>query len=338
MYIAKNLQFLRKREKITQEDLAEKLNVSRQSVSKWETGEAYPETDKLLALCDLFDVSLDGLMRTDLTTDAVDGNNKDDNNIDNIDNISQSTDAGDSGSTKMTDYAVYENHVNKFSRGIAIGVLLIIFGIAVCVALSGYSFVLSGTAGEITSIMGGVSVISFTAVSVFLFVLFGQRNESFKKAHPIVAEPIKPTEIKGFAVNMAALASGILADVVYLIIMTSLIDTQIIKTVNEDMAICYVTAAFLAIFAFIVCGLVYLGIQHNKIAVGEYNKQTAREQHPTQHDKVVGAVCGAVMLTATAVFMLLGFIGDYWHPAWVAFPVGGIICGIINLILNAKNK
>ncbi|MDE7405636.1 MAG: helix-turn-helix domain-containing protein [Clostridiales bacterium] len=337
MYISKNLQFLRKREKITQEDLAEKLNVSRQSVSKWETGEAYPETDKLLALCDLFDVSLDGLMRTDLTDGAAVDNNTNDNNIINndTDSNSQNTSAAEGG-VKATDYAVYEKHINKFSRGIAIGALLIIFGVAVCVALSGYSFILNGTAGEITSIMGGVSVISFTAVSVFLFVLFGQRNESFKKAHPIVAEPIKSTEIKGFAVKMAALASGILVDVVYLIVMTSLIGTNIIKTVNEDMATCYVTASFLAVLAFIIGGLVYLGIQHNKIAVGEYNKQTERQRHPTQRDKVVGAVCGAVMLTATAIFMLLGFIGNYWHPAWVAFPVGGIICGIINLILNAK--
>ncbi len=336
MYIAKNLQYLRKREKITQEDLAEKLNVSRQSVSKWETGEAYPETDKLIALCDLFSVSLDGLMRTDLTEGAIDAGNSNDNN--NIDRISQSSDADENEANAATDYSIYENHINKFSRGIAIGVLLIILGVAACVALSGYSFILSGAAAEITSIMGGVAVILFIAAAAFLLVFFGQRNESFKKNHPIIAEPIAPSEISGFAAKMAALVSGILMDVVYLIVMTSLIGTQIIITINEDMATCYVTSAFLAVLAFIVGGLVYLGIQRSKISVGEYNRQTAREQHPTQGDKITGAICGAVMLTATAVFLLLGFIGNYWHPAWVAFPTGGIICGIIKLILNIKNK
>ncbi|MDE5562701.1 MAG: helix-turn-helix domain-containing protein [Clostridiales bacterium] len=335
MYIAKNLQYLRKREKITQEDLAEKLNVSRQSVSKWETGEAYPETDKLLALCDLFSVSLDGLMRTDLTEGDIEAGNSNDNNIDSI---APSPTADENGANVATDYSIYENHINKFSRGIAIGVLLIILGVAVCVALSGYSFILVGAAAEITSIMGGVAVILFIAVAAFLLVLFGQRNESFKKLHPVVAEPIAPSEISGFAAKMAALVSGVLIDVVYLIIMTSLIGTQIIKTINDDMATCYVTSAFLAVLAFIVGGLVYLGIQRSKISVGEYNRQTAREQHPTQGDKITGAVCGAVMLTATAVFLLLGFIGNYWHPAWVAFPIGGIICGIIKLILNIKNK
>lgn len=67
MAFADNIQYLRKRDKLTQEDLAEKLDVSRQSISKWETGEAFPETEKLLMLCDMFQVNLDILMRGDVT-------------------------------------------------------------------------------------------------------------------------------------------------------------------------------------------------------------------------------------------------------------------------------
>lgn len=63
MNISENLYYLRKRDGITQEELAEKLSVSRQSVSKWETGEAYPETEKLITICEIFNVSLDDLMR-----------------------------------------------------------------------------------------------------------------------------------------------------------------------------------------------------------------------------------------------------------------------------------
>ena len=70
MSFADNLQYLRKKNKITQEELAEELNLSRQSVSKWETGEAYPETDKLIALCDIFGVTLDELLRGDLTKEV----------------------------------------------------------------------------------------------------------------------------------------------------------------------------------------------------------------------------------------------------------------------------
>ena len=66
MSFADNIQFLRRREGMTQEELACRLGVSRQSVSKWETGEAYPETEKILYLCELFSVGMDDLMRGDL--------------------------------------------------------------------------------------------------------------------------------------------------------------------------------------------------------------------------------------------------------------------------------
>ena len=63
-----NLQHLRATRNMTQEQLAMLLGVSRQSVSKWEAEKSYPEMDKLLKLCDLFDCSLDELIKGDLTT------------------------------------------------------------------------------------------------------------------------------------------------------------------------------------------------------------------------------------------------------------------------------
>ena len=54
---------LRNKKNISQEDLAEVLDVSRQSISKWENDKAYPEMTRLLFMSDYFDVSLDYLMR-----------------------------------------------------------------------------------------------------------------------------------------------------------------------------------------------------------------------------------------------------------------------------------
>ena len=51
------------RRRLSQQEVAEKLEVSRQSVSKWETDGAVPELDKLVKLCELFEVSLDELVR-----------------------------------------------------------------------------------------------------------------------------------------------------------------------------------------------------------------------------------------------------------------------------------
>ena len=51
---------------LSQEDLAEQLDVSRQAVGKWEQGQAYPEVEKLLSLCAVLNTSLDALMADEL--------------------------------------------------------------------------------------------------------------------------------------------------------------------------------------------------------------------------------------------------------------------------------
>ncbi len=53
---------LRKQKGLSQEELANRLNVSRQTVSKWEVGDSTPDMEKLVAMSDLFDVSLDKLV------------------------------------------------------------------------------------------------------------------------------------------------------------------------------------------------------------------------------------------------------------------------------------
>lgn len=62
MHFAENLKQLRKEKGLSQEELAERMGVSRQAVSKWEQGEIYPEVEKLLLLAKQFQVSLDALM------------------------------------------------------------------------------------------------------------------------------------------------------------------------------------------------------------------------------------------------------------------------------------
>ena len=62
MAFPENLQFLRAQNSVTQEQLAETLGVSRQSVSKWETDASVPELDKLMKMAKLFDVSIDELV------------------------------------------------------------------------------------------------------------------------------------------------------------------------------------------------------------------------------------------------------------------------------------
>lgn len=73
MNFGDNLKKLRKNKKLSQEDLAEKVRVSRQSVSKWETGEAYPEMNNILELCKIFHCHINDLVNDSiLDIDSLD--------------------------------------------------------------------------------------------------------------------------------------------------------------------------------------------------------------------------------------------------------------------------
>ena len=78
MELSEKLYTLRKKSGRSQEQIAEQLNVSRQAISKRETGQSVPESDKLLAISSYFNVSLDYLLKetddqTDSSVDHQDG-------------------------------------------------------------------------------------------------------------------------------------------------------------------------------------------------------------------------------------------------------------------------
>ena len=99
MTFGENLQFLRKRRGMTQEDLAEQMEVSRQSVSKWESNSAYPEMDAILRLCGLFSCDMDTLLR------------------------------GDVSRRFGEDAAAWDKHMNAFAAAMAAGVALVLLGV-----------------------------------------------------------------------------------------------------------------------------------------------------------------------------------------------------------------
>lgn len=79
MNLSDNLKKIRKEHNLSQEDLAEQLGVSRQSVSKWESGGAYPEMDKVLQICQIFNLNIDDLLHQDIK--EVNNNKQEKSNI-----------------------------------------------------------------------------------------------------------------------------------------------------------------------------------------------------------------------------------------------------------------
>ncbi len=137
MALSEKIYMLRKKQGLSQEQFAEQLGVSRQAISKWETGASIPDSDKLIAISELFHVSLDDLIRVD-HEQSVD--------------VSQTAQKGTTQATERTPRIV--------------GFIIFLCGI-VCLIIWGLLSILSPTA---SNQIGESSMITIDGNGVFLIL------------------------------------------------------------------------------------------------------------------------------------------------------------------------
>lgn len=309
MSLGQNLQFLRKRDNMTQEQLAEVLNVSRQSVSKWEADGSFPETDKILQMCDMFHCNMDDLMRGNLEEVTVE------------------------------DTAQYDRHMNMFSKMIALGVGLILLGGSVQLLLEGI--------GTIESI-SDMAMLIFVTVAVFILVVAGINHTTFRQKYPNMKQFYKEEEIDSYNRKFPFLiGGGVTLILIGVIVNEGLSGVPVPNGWNAEVY----DSLFMLMIAIAVSVLIYAGLQKSKYDIKTYNKDNARENSP--QNKQIGKWCGVIMMCATILFLISIGIElvngeakfDNWRTwkdsimvwSWLVFPVGGILCGIVSVIL-AKDE
>ena len=296
MSLAENLQYLRAREGVTQEQLAEKLDVSRQSVSKWESSASFPEMDTLLKLCDMFNTDMDTLLR---------------------------------GSVEQSlgeDAAGYDRFMTAYARKIASGVAAIIVGVAVfCLA----SLTGEGRVGMLC--MAGFFLIITAAVVVF--IASGIEEEQFRRQHPVITdfytEKQKADFRRRFIWYIAGGVGAILFGV-FLMIMTFAVFPE--QEPYETIA----ATVFLLIVAGAVWFLVYGGMLEDKYNIARYNWENNPTPEDRAKRRRARTACAVIMLLATALYLFLGLSYDKWESAAAIYPVGGILCGAAWVLLGPR--
>ena len=149
-----NLQHLRASRNMSQGQLAMLLGVSRQSVTKWESEKSYPEMDKLIKLCEVFDCTLDDLVLGDLTRREEEQNR---------------IPAG-----PPTDVCGYDEHMRRRAVRLPLGV-------AVIIAVTGVAYLFPA------GVRATVVLLGIAGGLVFL-VPSAMEHSSFIKAHPYVED------------------------------------------------------------------------------------------------------------------------------------------------------
>ena len=294
MYFSENLKTLRKIKNISQEELAERLEVSRQAISKWESGECYPETEKLIKLSELFNYDIDELLNQSITI------NED------------------------TEKKEYECIYKKFTKGVTLGIILILIGVTLLLIALG----INTNKKFIT--FGIIILLLFITTAVPLFIINGINMESFKTKNKTLLNFYTEEEIekfnKKFAIRIALGVSIILIGIMFLLASYIIYDTESIMP----------AAIFMIFITISVPIFVYNGIQKSKYEIELYNKINNKEQ--TEANELLGKISGVIMILATITFFILSFIFNLWKISWIVFPICGMICGIVAIILNKENR
>lgn len=301
MSLGTNIQFYRKQKNMTQEDLAELMNVSRQTVSKWESDTAFPETDKLITLSDYFGCTLDELIK------------------------------GSAEENFTEDAAGYDKEMNSFTRAICLGTATVLAGVTTLL----FTVVL----GLDETIAAAIFML-FVTVGTAIFIVSGIRHDNYVKENPNIKPFYSVEQIKAFRNKFPAVIAGgtvlVLFGVIALMVMQSFVGKIAPDVMTEESFDALCAAVLLLCVTVAAPMFIYGGMQYAKYDIEEYNK----ENNPDKPfaDRLMSAISSGIMLAATIVLFVMGFCFDNWELCWIGYPIGGVLIAIVICISNAVKK
>ena len=316
MILADKLIRLRKKNGWSQEELAEKMNVSRQAVSKWEGAQTIPDLEKILLLGELFGMTTDYLLKDESE------------NEDYTDGIS------DPGVRKITlaEANEYLELRKSAAKRIAIATMLSIVSIIplllLGVASENPSFFLSE---ESACGIGLVAMFPIVAVAIFIRVGFASAPYEFIEKEPFETEYgviglVKDAQKKYRSTytkyNYIGSCVCILSPVPLL--SAAFVDNDFLTVIM--LAVTMLIAGIGAMF-FIVSGVRWASMQ-KLLKEGEYDPT---EKKKSKLKETVGVVYWVV---AAAIFLCWSFITNDWQRSWIVWPVAGVLFVAVMMICN----
>ena len=323
-----NLQHLRATRSMTQEQLAMLLGVSRQSVTKWEAEKSYPEMDKLIRLCEIFDCTLDDLVMGDLTGREAAGD--------------------DRSGLPATDVCGYDGHMRNFAIRVAWGVSLCVFSLVPTLL----STIFFGAESPIAA----ASMFALIAAGCALLIPAGLDHVAFARTHPLIQDFYTVDDRREAHV---LLSKCVTAGVV--LVLGGLALMLLILTRTED---AIASAAFMTFVSVAVWFFAWGAIMYGRLDIDRYNRAVSEELSDAEIEALdisterreeirrarsrrrqQGRTCGEIMLIATIIGLTWLFVGRAVDPMaaelgglrpanlfWLSWVVGGLLCGFTSIV------
>ena len=325
MILADKLIKLRKKSGMSQEELAEVMQVSRQAVSKWESAQTVPDLQKILALASLFGVTTDYLLKDDIEDEEYT-----DENFTPVKKVSLAMANG------------YLQWNKTAAARIAFGVFLCIFSVVQLIFLGAVAeYHLRNITEETAAVIGVSVLLVIVACAVALFVSCYFKNapyaflskESFETEYGVsgmVRERQREYSETYKRNNIVGVCICILSPIP---IITGAITENELFTVM--MLIITLLLISVATVFFITSGVVWSGMQ-KLLKEGEYTLQEKRKS------RIKEKIAAMYWLTATAIFLGWSVRTNSWGTTWIVWPVAGVLFGVVmvlcNLIIESKDR
>ncbi|MGT2949716.1 transcriptional regulator [Streptococcus cuniculi] len=318
MILADKIIRFRKKNGWSQEELAEKMEVSRQAVSKWEAAQTTPDLGKILQLSNLFGVTTDYLLKDEL---------EDEEFIDSVDEtiIRKIT---------LAEANEYLKQRKDASVKIAIATFLCIICAIPLFLLIAISELTPFPIADNTAIgIGVISIFPIVAIAVYMFIRVGFKNApyQFLDKEPFGTEygvtglvrdrqnTYHSTYVK---YNYIGACGCILAPIPLLCGTFSENGLLTMLMLCITMLIVGISVMF-----FIVAGVRWSSMQR-LLKEGDFsNKRKGK-------NKITEAIGAAYWLITTAIYLGWSFLTNDWHITWVTWLIAGILFGVVDIICN----
>ncbi len=329
MILADKILNLRKNSGWSQEELAEKLHVTRQSISKWESAASIPDIAKIIDMSRLFGVSTDYLLKDDLD-DVVYADGEPDS-VRAVDLDETNAFLDDSRA-----------HAKKIAVGVVLCILAPMLLISLPVLLGSYAGYTQGGAAAVPETLavgiGMVVLLALAACAVALFIVSSsavKRYQYIERGAFELSYGVAGVLREKWRAREAQHTAKIVVGVVLCIL--SPIPLILAGLAGANDLTCVL---FLDLLLAVVAVAVYLFI----VASSEkecYNKLLREEEYEESQVKTtkrVNKLGGIYWPVATAVYLAWSFISMRWDLTWLVWPVAGVLFGAICALLKMTDK
>ncbi len=312
MILAEKIMEERKKNGWSQEELAEKLSVSRQAVSKWESAQSIPDLQRVIQLSEIFGVSTDYLLKDECETPQP------------IEGVEPSDKDFPLKKVSVEEANDFMEVRKKNAPKIAAAVASCIVSPSVLIFLAGLSEAQIGNISEgVAASVGLVCLLGFVAAAVFTFISCGMQtkrfefleNECFETAYGV--EGLAKEKLKNYE---GTFTRGIAVGVVLCIV--AAIPLLVAACMDAPDVVCTSFVSLLLIL--VACG-VYMIIRVGMIK-GSYDILLQEGDYTISEKKLKkksDAFSGAYWCIATAIYLGWSFWTMRWDFTWIIWPVAG---------------